>query len=501
VLISGVGFFDGAGSRYRFGTEEVSDSSNSTGPDVFGRNDSVLGSLPNGYVRLTIPLSAGAFGAISVSTAGGTSAAYTVSLASITGVAFSGTPADAGQASANAGQAITLVGAGLSTTTDVLLRFREVGGTVQMVRLSPTAAADDGSSATLVVPAYANGAFSLQILGSASQPLLQIVPTLTSFDQREDVLLYGSGLVENGSVYSFAGINVSDTDGNVDVYYDSVEQNRRAQLNRTALPVHGIGNVSVTTEGGTSAPLALNVVQVNAEGSNLGDVAFDPANGTLWVSDYTSPGHLLRIDAATGLALQTLTLNAGDFGQTYSYNHTGLQILPAPMTLGTTAVPAGSLLVFNGYANPDRVTAVNPSNGAVIASLALAGNFDLSSGLYDPTSGHLFISFNGGSGTELREINPATGAVLASITTPVNMQTWSGIAIDPVTNNLWIGSTQTGSTIVEITRTGTEVRRVSLASQGINQGEISGLSFDNAGNLWVASTQGQLYRVQVPAAT
>ena len=164
-------------------------------------------------------------------------------------------------------------------------------------------------------------------------------------------------------------------------------------------------------------------------------------------------------------------------------------------------MPAGSLLVFNGYANPDRVTAVNPSNGAVIASLALAGNFDLSSGLYDPTSGHLFISFNGGSGTELREINPATGAVLASITTPVNMQTWSGIAIDPVTNNLWIGSTQTGSTIVEITRTGTEVRRVSLASQGINQGEISGLSFDNAGNLWVASTQGQLYRVQVPAAT
>ena len=501
VLIAGSGFVEGGNSVYRFGEITVLDAGNGTGANVFGRNDSVLGSLPNGYVRLTIPLSAGAFGAISVSTAGGTSAAYTVSLASITGVAFSGTPADAGQASANAGQAITLVGAGLSTTTDVLLRFRDINGTVQMVRLSPTAAADDGSSATLVVPAYANGAFSLQILGSASQPLLQIVPTLTSFDQREDVLLYGSGLVENGSVYSFAGINVSDTDGNVDVYYDSVEQNRRAQLNRTALPVHGIGNVSVTTEGGTSAPLALNVVQVNAEGSNLGDVAFDPANGTLWVSDYTNPGHLLRIDAATGLALQTLTLNAGDFGQTYSYNHTGLQILPAPMTLGTTAVPAGSLLVFNGYANPDRVTAVNPSNGAVIASLALAGNFDLSSGLYDPTSGHLFISFNGGSGTELREINPATGAVLASITTPVNMQTWSGIAIDPVTNNLWIGSTQTGATIVEITRTGTEVRRVSLASQGINQGEISGLSFDNAGNLWVASTQGQLYRVQVPAAT
>ena len=138
-----------------------------------------------------------------------------------------------------------------------------VGGAVQMVRLSPSSAAADGSSATLLLPAYANGAFSLQILGSASQPLLQIVPTLTSYDQQSDLFLYGSGFVENGSVYSFAGANVSDTDANVDVYYDS-EQNRRAQLNRTALPVHGIGNVSVTTEGGTSAPLALNVVQVNA---------------------------------------------------------------------------------------------------------------------------------------------------------------------------------------------------------------------------------------------
>ena len=67
----------------------------------------------------------------------------------------------------------------------------------------------------------------------------------------------------------------------------------RPDFNRTALPVHGIGNVSVTTEGGTSAPLALNVVQVNATGSHLGDVAFDPANGNLWVSDYTNPGNLL----------------------------------------------------------------------------------------------------------------------------------------------------------------------------------------------------------------
>ena len=57
------------------------------------------------------------------------------------------------------------------------------------------------------------------------------------------------------------------------------------------------------------------------------------------------------------------------------------------MTLGATSVPAGSLLVFNGYPNPDRVIAVNPATGAVIASLALDANHDLTSGVYDPTSG------------------------------------------------------------------------------------------------------------------
>jgi len=42
-----------------------------------------------------------------------------------------------------------------------------------------------------------------------------------------------------------------------------------------------------------------------------------------------------------------------------------------------------------------------------------------------------------------------------------------------------------------------EVRRVQTASQGINQNEISGLSFAPDGSLWVSSTQGELYKVVV----
>ena len=54
-----------------------------------------------------------------------------------------------------------LNGTGLSTGSDVLLTYTDSGGTLHTVLLNPTAAAGDGTSATLVVPGYANGAFAV----------------------------------------------------------------------------------------------------------------------------------------------------------------------------------------------------------------------------------------------------------------------------------------------------------------------------------------------------
>ena len=85
------------------------------GVDVYGNND---------IVGLTVSLDDGMFGAVTVRTAGGTSAPLSVGLAGLSGTALSGTPADAGQASANPGQVVTLTGTGLTTGTDVLLRYR-----------------------------------------------------------------------------------------------------------------------------------------------------------------------------------------------------------------------------------------------------------------------------------------------------------------------------------------------------------------------------------------
>jgi hypothetical protein len=280
----------------------------------------VLGFVPNGFVRLTVPLSDGVFGAISIKTAGGVSAGYTASIGSITATALSGTPANAGLASANAGQAVTLNGSGLALTSDILMRWTDINGSAQMVKLSPSAVSADGTSATLIVPQYANGVFALQLFGSTSQPLLQIVPTITAVDVQDRTVLFGSGFVEGAGSYSFAGASVADTPAdanNVDVYYDQPTQNQNggAYLNRTALPVHELGNVTVTTAGGSSA---LNTIRIAIIGTSPGDVAVDAA-GSLWVGDYADPRHLIMIDPATGQALQTISMSAG-FGVPYAFN-------------------------------------------------------------------------------------------------------------------------------------------------------------------------------------
>ncbi len=504
VLIAGTGLVEGSASEYRFGGQKIIDNSTGTGADVFARSDATLGYVPNGYVRVTVPLSNGVFGAISIKTAGGVSASYTASITSITGVALSGTPADATKASANAGQAITLNGTGLTAASDILMRWTDTNGTLQMVKLSPSAVSADGTSATLLVPPYANGAFTLQLFGATTQPLLQIVPTLTSIDIQDRTVLFGSGFVEGAGTYSFAGASVSDTPAdpnNIDVYYsaDFSFQNGSVYLNRTALPAHGLGNVSVSTAGGTSAAFALNTVRVSVAGTNLGDVAVD-ATGKLWVGDQANPGNLLKIDPATGQVLQTIALTA-DFGTPYSFNYLGLQVLSASMTLGATAVPAGSLLVFNGYPNPDRVLAVNPATGAVIASLALEANYDLTGATFDAASNRIFLTENNGAGNRIVAVNATTGVQTGVTIAPFNIQSNSGLAIDATTGHLWLGAQNGGAALVEylIGAGGarTQLRRVNVSSQGINQNEISGLSFDSTGKLWIASTQGDVYKVVV----
>jgi DNA-binding beta-propeller fold protein YncE len=200
--------------------------------------------------------------------------------------------------------------------------------------------------------------------------------------------------------------------------------------------------------------------------------------------------------------VQTITLSAAAFGTANLGTLAGLQVVPVPLTLAGVPVPAGSLLVFNGTATNDRVVAIDPTTGSVIASLLLAVNADLTAGVVDPASGHVFVASNSlTGGNHLVELDPLTGAQLGVIAAPFSVQTGAGLAISPTTGHLWLGAVGGGAVVVEyaITSTGvlTELRRVNLSAQLVNQNEITGLAFAADGSLWVGSTQGEVYRVIV----
>ena len=59
--------------------------------------------------------------------------------------------------------------------------------------------------------------------------------------------------------------------------------------------------------------------------------------------------------------------------------------------------------------------------------------------MYDPASGHLFVIDRAPVPNRLVEIDPANGAEICSFALPFNAG-HAGLAIDPLTGNLWYGS-------------------------------------------------------------
>ncbi|PYP39637.1 MAG: hypothetical protein DMD43_10460, partial [Gemmatimonadetes bacterium] len=120
LRLRGTGFVEGS-SSVQFGAQTVVDTGPFSGIDVFGLN------VENDTAQFTVP-SGVPTGPITVSTMGGTSVAFPLTFTGIVATAGSGTPANAGQASANPGQAITLTGSGFDFTTDVVFPTFDSGG-------------------------------------------------------------------------------------------------------------------------------------------------------------------------------------------------------------------------------------------------------------------------------------------------------------------------------------------------------------------------------------
>ena len=144
ITLDGAGFIEGD-TVYQFGSVEVVDTEASAGPDVVG--SLAARQCPR---ELTMPLSLDAFGAISVTTAGGRSAPFMVGVSAITATALSGTPADPSVPSANPGQSITINGAELTISTDIVVRYADESWSAQ----DPIDQSDVGGPGRHVRPAH-----------------------------------------------------------------------------------------------------------------------------------------------------------------------------------------------------------------------------------------------------------------------------------------------------------------------------------------------------------
>ena len=243
---------------------------------------------------------------------------------------------------------MTVTGTGLTTDTDFIMAYRDPNGVDRSLLVHTVFASTDHTMAQIVVPDLANGIFPVRALGSSFAAPLQIVPQLERVFVEAAielggalVRLNGRGFFE-GNSYQFGPSTVFDAELGLG---PEVEANTSVTV--PFIPA-GYGPVRVTTPGGTSAPLDWSTV-ISRLGPLL-DVAYSAATSDILVATGQT---IDRLDPATGVS-------AGSFPIPLVVQTTrvGLQVLPAPVNLGGTAVPAGSLLVTVA-ASPDTIVAVN----------------------------------------------------------------------------------------------------------------------------------------------
>lgn len=173
-------------------------------------------------------------------------------------------------------------------------------------------------------------------------------------------------------------------------------------------------------------------------------------------------------------------------------NDVDLEVAPTTLTLGSTTVPAGHLLVINGETGVTEVYAVDPTTGVVLGTLTTAyGDSHVVGGAWHPDRGTLFFVQDRQPRTDpnqIAEIDPVSGAVLARIPLAgIFSVNYGDVEVCPSTGHLLVVSSDE-TTIAELDPSGTL-----LASHPLPAG-VSGASGigvdDTTGVVWVAGTNG-----------
>jgi hypothetical protein len=218
----------------------------------------------------------------------------------------------------------------------------------------------------------------------------------------------------------------------------------------------------------------------------LASMAFDAVQDRVWAHG-SFDTNLLAFDRA-GTPLPAIA-RPGE-----SSNDIDIEVAPEPLTLGTTMLPAGTVLIVNGETGTADVYAVDPSDGSVLETLVTAfGNDHVVGGAWHPQRDTLFLVADQHDSTPstIAEIDPTTGDVLNSFTATITIN-FGDLDVDVTTGNLLLVSSVVAA-MRELTPTGVLVQDHPWP---LGVGAISGLGIDEGRNeLWVSSTSGTIHRL------
>ena len=430
--------------------------------------------------------------------------------------------ANAGIPSANAGQTIRILGSGINLSTEVIFPIISTTGVLSTVVLRPDLVSTDGTLAELRVPDNAITG-TIQVVGAAGTFALQIVPTLKRVEEDPAtrlLRLLGGGFTEDSNLtVNFAvGGSIIDNGTSIDVY-----NNNNFLANDTLYvtrPVTASGPVSVTTAGGTSSSVAIGVDDP-ASIAGIYDLAVFPTTAGADAGRYViadASGNLQVIDPTT-LALVRNITRPGTAGALIGVTFLGAPVTVQDAVRGNVIVPTGSLVVVNGNDSPNRLYYLNPVTGTILADVPLGGLLPVdesgaTSVVYHSGRGTLFVQRNN---TDLvTEINPATGAAIQSFHSGYSISGGRGaLAVQPVRGTLLLGGyggilveldPDTGRVIGNYDPVGnTQLGTLNLVQDGVNFegsyfGDVSGLAFNNAGQLFASVLGGRILRLTLPSA-
>lgn len=220
---------------------------------------------------------------------------------------------------------------------------------------------------------------------------------------------------------------------------------------------------------------------------------FDRASDGVWV--YGEFGTTLPRFSRGGIPL-------GSVGRPgASANDVDVSFTAGAMTLGTTAVPARTLLFIDGESGVAEIYAVDKLTGSVMATLTTGfGASHVVGGAYHPDRNTFFLVQDrqpAGTASDniVAEIDPVTGAVVNSFAITAALVTFTvnfGDLEVGTNGNLYIVSSDE-TTILELSPSGAFVQELALPA-GV--ASLSGIGLDNSrGEAWVSGSGGVVWRL------